>query len=145
MDIIKETIGKSYTGSCHCGTVKLAMQGPLYPFVICHCTDCLRIAGFTWAAAKMTHEQLEITQGADNVDWYASSNFAKRGFCKTCHAQMFFSNDDSPLISVSVGMFDNTDEMQTAGHIYRNSMAACCYKADSLPDIDDRFYADETE
>lgn len=141
MDFIEETRGKHYTGSCHCGAVKIAMKGPLRPFVVCHCTDCLRTAGYTWAAAQLPHDQLEITQGSENVDWYASSNFAKRGFCKTCHAQMFFKDNDSDFASVSVGMFDSFEGMKTTGHIFRNSMPDCCHKIDDLPDMDVEFYA----
>ena len=140
MDVIEQTKGKSYSGQCHCGAVQISMTGPLYPFVICHCSDCLRLAGYTWAAAKLRHEQLVITKGADNVDWYASSDFAKRGFCKSCHAQMFFRDNDSAYTSVSVGMFDDCQDMQTAGHIFRSSIPDCCHKIDNLPDIDTAFY-----
>ena len=36
MDFLPSTEGKQYTGACHCGAVKIEMQGPLYPlwFVI---------------------------------------------------------------------------------------------------------------
>lgn len=141
MNFLDETRGKDYTGSCHCGAIKIAMKGPLRPFVICHCKDCLGTAGFSWAAAQLPHEQLEVKTGVENLDWYASSHFAKRGFCKTCHAQMFFKNNDSDFISVSVGMFDNFDGMRVSGHIFRKSMPDCCHKIDDLPDIDVDFYA----
>ena len=145
MGVITQTIGKSYTGACHCGTVKVEMTGPLFPFVICHCKDCLRTAGYTWAAAKMEDEQLAITSGADQVDWYASSDFAKRGFCKNCHAHMFFKANGSPVTSVSVGMFDSFDDMHISGHIYRDSLPDCCQNDDSLPDIDKAFYDAEAK
>ena len=140
MDIIEQTKGKSYSGHCHCGAVQITMTGPLYPFVVC---DCLRTAGYTWAAAKLRHEQLTITQGAENIDWYASSDIAKRGFCKTCHAQMFFKENGSAFSSVSVGMFDDAQDMQTAGHIFRDGMPDCCQKIDNLPDVDDAFYDED--
>ena len=145
MGIIKETIGKSYTGACHCGSVTIEMKGPLFPFVICHCIDCLRTAGYTWAAAKIADEQLLITKGAEHVDWYASSDVAKRGFCKTCHAQMFYKGDGTPVTSVSVGMFDSFDDMHVAGHIYRSALPECCRNDDSLPDIDTAFYEAEAK
>ena len=144
MELLTQTIGKNYTGACHCGSVKIAMTGPFFPFVICHCQDCLRIAGYTWAAAQLPHTQFTITSGADNVDWYASSDFAKRGFCKSCHAHMFFKQNGSDNISVSVGMFDGYEAMQTAGHIFRSALPECCHKSDNLPDIDDAFYAKVT-
>ena len=145
MDIITQTIGKTYTGGCHCGAVTFTMDGPFYPFVICHCTDCLRIAGFTWAAAKLRDEQLHITKGASHIDWYKSSDIATRGFCKTCHAQMFFKNNDSPVSSVSVGMFDDYDGMQIAGHIFRNSLPNCCKETEALPDMDSEFDAKDAK
>lgn len=141
MAILKDTIGKSYTGGCHCGAVKIAMEGPLYPFVICHCEDCLRTSGFTWAAAKLRDEQLTFTKGADQVDWYQSSESAKRGSCKICHANMFFKLNGSELISIAPGMFDNLDGMITKGHIYRSALPDICQRLDDHPDIDDEFNA----
>lgn len=143
MPLIEETKDKIYTGSCHCGAVTLEMHGPLHPFVICHCDDCTNISGYTWAAAQMPYDNLKITTGADHVDWYASSENAKRGFCKTCHAHMFFHLNDADYASVSVGMFDHYDGLYTMGHIFRQSLADCCQNDDSLPDIDETFYGDE--
>ena len=144
MKPVLETKDRSYTGSCHCGAVTIAMTGPFYPFVICHCRDCLRTAGFSWSAAKLDKDNLTFTSGADNVDWYASSDFAKRGFCKTCHAQMFFCLNDSEVMSVSVGMFDNYDAMQAAGHIFRGDLPDCMHNNGALPDIDSDFYSEQS-
>lgn len=141
MDILENTIGKSYTGGCHCGAVKIKMTGPLYPFVACHCSDCLRTSGTSWAAAKLGLDQLEFTSGEENIDWYKSSDNAARGCCKTCHANMFFRLDGSDLISIAPGMFDNYDGLEIKGHIYRKSLPDVCQNWEARPDIDDEFYS----
>lgn len=141
MEMIAETKDETYTGSCHCKTVKFRITGPLRPFVVCHCTDCLRTAGFSWAAAQFNTAQMTFLSGKDHIDWYASSSEAKRGFCKTCHAQMFFRANGGQVTSVSPGMLDHVNGLQTAGHIYRSSMPQCCRSTDDLPDIDQQFNA----
>ncbi|MGC6517222.1 MAG: GFA family protein [Candidatus Puniceispirillaceae bacterium] len=141
MKPIEATKGRQYTGRCHCGAVTIKMQGPFHPFVVCHCLDCLRTSGFTWAAAKCHDHQLTITSGAEQIDWYASSEGARRGCCKTCHAHMFFKVTGTDIISISPGMFDTLEGMYTQGHIYRDSMPKCCQSLDTLPDIDDAFNA----
>ena len=141
LDFLPSTKGKHYTGACHCGAVKIEMAGPIYPFVVCHCRDCLRTSGFTWAAAKLTDAQLTFTSGEANVDWYHSSDFGKRGCCKTCHSHMFFKVKGSDLISVAPGIFDNFEGLETVGHIYRDSLPDACQALDEHPDIDGMFYA----
>ena len=140
MKPLPATNGQTYTGACHCKAVSFSITGPLYPIVACHCTDCLRTAGFTWAATKFVTTQLTILTGREVIDWYATSDIAKRGFCSTCHAQIFYRENDSQVTSVSPGMLDRLDGLETAGHIFRSSMPNCCQNIENLPDIDRKFY-----
>ena len=135
-DLIPQTTGQHYTGRCHCGSVAFACEGPLRPIVICHCLDCLRIAGMSWGATSAAHNLFRITKGEEMIDWYASSDFAKRGFCETCHAQMFYQLADSDRISIAPGMLDNHDGLYSKGHIFRESLPACCVHDNTLPDIE---------
>ena len=141
MDTLELTKNMTYTGSCHCKDVTFQISGPLRPIIICHCTDCLRTAGFSWAAAQFASAQLTFLSGEDKIDWYASSQQAKRGFCKRCHAQLFFRANDSGVTSVSPGMLDDLTGLEAAGHIYRSSMPHCCQQVENLPDIDAQFQA----
>lgn len=138
-NIIPETAGKTYTGGCHCGAINFKATGPMRPIVACHCTDCLRLAGYSWAATTAAHDKFEITKGSDNLDWYHSSDIAKRGFCKTCHAQLFYQLHNLDRISISPGMLDNLDGLYISGQIYRNSLPEDCHITSDTPNIDDKF------
>ena len=134
-DDILETAGKIFTGGCHCGAVQFSAIGPLRPIVVCHCTDCLRLAGYSWAATAVADDRLSITQGAENLDWYQSSDIAQRGFCKTCHAQLFYRRIEG-MTSIAPGMLDNLDGLFVTGQIYRSSLAEACHVTPDVPELD---------
>ena len=134
-DFIEETAGTVFSGGCHCGAVRFEAHGPLRPIVVCHCTDCFGLSGYSWAATAVDDTRFALTKGADNIDWYASSDFARRGFCKSCHAQMFYRLNDKAQTSVSPGMLDHLDGLYTAGHIYRASLPKACHISSDAPDL----------
>lgn len=136
MEVIKATKDCHYTGHCHCGAVQFAFTGPVRPIVICHCDDCLRISGYSWAATAVPRSQFQFITGEDAVSWYRSSETAARGFCQTCHAHLFFHLDGRDAISVAPGMMDNWDGIYCSGHIYRDNMPTCCAALDELSDLD---------
>ena len=47
--MIAETAGKIFTGGCHCSAVRFWVTGPVGKILICHCHDCMRTAGLSWA------------------------------------------------------------------------------------------------
>ncbi|RYO86021.1 hypothetical protein DL764_009066 [Monosporascus ibericus] len=79
--------GKVYTGSCHCGAVRVAVktkpldktyEGPIYE---CNCSICRR-QGCLWIYPNK--EQVEI-QGEENLGTYTFGTHAcGKTFCKTC-------------------------------------------------------------
>jgi len=139
MDAIQQTAGKPYEGGCHCGAIRFVLTGPLRPIVICHCTDCLGLAGYSWAATNVDLSRFSLKQGEAHLDWYQSSDIAKRGFCKTCHSQLFYKRHDRDDISISPGMLDSLDGLYSAGHIYRHSLPSSIAHIDSLDDLDSGF------
>jgi len=139
MDSIKQTQGKQYAGGCHCGSIRFELTGPLRPIVICHCTDCLKLAGYSWGATNVDLSRFRFTQGEEHLDWYHSSDIAKRGFCKNCHAQLFYKRHDRQDISISPGMLDNLDGLYCAGHIYRHSLPSAIAHIDGLDDLEQGF------
>ncbi|RYO76841.1 hypothetical protein DL766_010376 [Monosporascus sp. MC13-8B] len=79
--------GKLYTGSCHCGAVRVAVKtkplGKTYdaPIRECNCSICLR-HGALWIYPNK--EQVEI-QGEENLGTYTFGTHAwGKTFCKTC-------------------------------------------------------------
>ena len=92
-------------GSCLCGAVKYQIDGGLRPIVGCHCTQCRKTSGHYVAATQALSADLRI-DGVSNLSWYQSSESAKRGFCKTCGSQLFWTEFSSAYISIMAGTID---------------------------------------
>ena len=135
-DFIGETEGKKYTGNCHCGAVSFTATGPLRPVIICHCRDCMRISGFSWAATSCPSDKLAIEDRKKQLIWYESSDSAKRGFCRQCHAHLFYYRHGDKTTSIAFGMLDNTEGLYIAGQIFGHNLPESCRSAMQLDDLE---------
>ena len=138
MTISPDTNGKTYHGGCHCGAVTFVINGPLRAVRVCHCRDCLKLAGFTWSATNVPEDQITFTAGEEMIDWYQSSDIAVRGFCKSCHSQMFYRLHGTTALSVAPGALDNHDGLEVEGHIWRKGAPHICRGLDALDDLNDK-------
>ena len=94
------------------------MTGALRPSVACHCTQCRKTSGHYWSATQVAPDQFTLTRDA-TLAWFQSSPQAKRGFCNTCGASIFWMHDgDNGAISIASGMIDGTTGLKTDKHIY---------------------------
>lgn len=102
------------TGQCLCGAVRFTVDGPLRPVVACHCAQCRRSTGNYVAATSALRDHVHID---GEVNWFQSSETARRGFCGTCGSQLFW---DGPGVNLSImaGALDGPTGLQLAGHIY---------------------------
>ncbi|KAI1481529.1 glutathione-dependent formaldehyde-activating enzyme [Daldinia eschscholtzii] len=89
---------KIYTGSCHCGAVRLALKSkPLdknstEPIKECNCSICNRMA-YVWLYPRK--EQVVI-EGEENLAYYKfGTKLFGKSFCKTCGISVH--NDIKPL------------------------------------------------
>ena len=73
-----------YTGSCHCGGVRFAIETeqPLGPYFKCNCSLCSRKSSVMGAAPRTA---LRVTAGADLISTYTwNTREAQHYFCKVC-------------------------------------------------------------
>jgi hypothetical protein len=117
---IAGTLGRIFTGGCHCGQVRFRLEGPLRQGVICHCTDCLRVAGNSWGSTGVPMDRFELT-AAETLSWYQSSAWAERGFCGHCGTSMFYHVKNKPFMAIAVGMIDACPKLDFAGQIFAGS------------------------
>ena len=61
---------------------------------------------------------IEITKGEDSVGWYKSSDWAERGFCKTCGSTLFYRLLDGGLIMGESGSFDMPKGLKITEHYF---------------------------
>lgn len=98
--------GPAHPGGCLCGAVRFVATGPLRPVFLCHCTQCRAWAGHAWAATSVPHDRFRLTSD-DGLAWFRSSGTARRGFCGTCGARLFWQPDGEARISFAAGALDD--------------------------------------
>jgi hypothetical protein len=96
--------------SCHCGQLRLEVDGEPFAVSICNCLDCQRRTGSAFGMqAGFKANQVQI-EGQFN-DYSRVSDEADRKehvfhFCPDCGSQVFYTEPDDPnLVVVSVGSF----------------------------------------
>ena len=120
------------TGSCLCGGIAFTLTPPLRDVVHCHCTQCRKTSGHTWAATQVAHDQIAFTSD-ETLAWYPSSPEAKRGFCNRCGASVLWQHQNDPGPSVAAGCLDNPTGLKSAKHIYCASKGDYYQIADGEP------------
>jgi len=92
-------------GQCLCGDVKFE-TGDEYHLDACHCSMCQKWAGGVFIGADFRAGEVTITKD-DGLTWYASSDWAKRGFCKSCGSSLFYRlKDNDDFWAVCAGSID---------------------------------------
>lgn len=125
------------TGSCHCGAVRFSVRGPVREVIYCHCEQCRRQTGHFVAATACDDDQLSVS-GADNLNWYAASDTAKRGFCRTCGSLLFWKANGSDRTSIMAGSFDKPTGLVAGHHIHVADKGDYYEITDGLPQYETR-------
>lgn len=126
---------EAHTGSCLCGAVRIRTAGRLRGVVYCHCSQCRKQTGHFYAATDIADDRLEVI-GADNITWYAASDFAKRGFCRTCGSALFWKRNGSDVTSIMAGLFDSPSGLGGQSHIFVADKGDYYQIADGLPQFE---------
>ena len=127
---------QTYHGGCLCGTVRYRVAGALRPVVACHCNQCRRTSGHHVAATAARLEDLTV-EGEAALSWYRSSGTARRGFCRSCGANLFWQRDGKTQISIMAGSLDAGQGLTMAAHIFVGDKGDYYEIADGLPQQED--------
>ncbi len=139
LETITGTEDKYFDGGCHCGAVRFRLIGPLTPLLICHCDDCRRISGTSWASTSVPDHCFKITSSSNALRWYDSSSWAKRGFCSTCGACMFYRMHGEGRTSIAPGALDDNDMLRVRGQIFAISHPLWLKPDSDVPHLDNFF------
>jgi hypothetical protein len=104
-------------GGCLCGAVRYEVRGPMRGVVNCHCDMCRRLHGAFGAYTKVENSDLSLVEEA-GLAWYASSDKARRGFCRACGASLFWQPSGAQTTSIAAGTLDSPSGLVTIGHIF---------------------------
>ena len=105
-------------GGCLCGAVRFEVEVPDPRFSLCHCGMCRR-----WSAGPFmtVHSPgpWRFVEAA-GLAWYRGSQWAERGFCKTCGSSLFWRLAEQPdrMLIVSVEALDEASDITLNRHIY---------------------------
>ncbi len=77
----------NYTGSCHCGRVKFAVEGELESAMECNCSHCSRKGYLLWFVPK-TQFTLH-TPEEDLATYTFNKHVIQHHFCPTCGCAPF--------------------------------------------------------
>jgi hypothetical protein len=95
------------TGGCQCAAVRYALYVAPQNSHVCHCRMCQRATGGVFAAlAGAPKAEVAWTKG--EPAFFASSNLAKRGYCRDCGTPLSFSYDlPEARFYVTIGSLDD--------------------------------------
>lgn len=105
------------TGSCLCGAVRYEITGPLRDVVLCHCAMCRRTHGHVAAYTAAPKRALRLVESR-GLKWFASSDFARRGFCAECGGSVFWERPQGDLVSIAAGTLDPPTGLRTTLQIF---------------------------
>jgi hypothetical protein len=120
------------TGRCNCGAVTFAAVGPFRPAKACHCKSCRRQSGHYVAATETDWASLTLAD-AGTLTWFAATDAARRGFCRTCGAHLFWQRSGSDRVSIWMGCLDEPTGLRLADHIFVGEKGDYYEIADGLP------------
>lgn len=105
----------SMTGKCLCGAVSFVAEDVKKETHACHCGMCRRWSGSPVFGVSVGKIQFS---GEENISVYVSSDWAERGFCKTCGTNLFYRLRESGHHIVCAGSFDKQEDLPLVGEIY---------------------------
>lgn len=125
-----------HKGRCECGSIRFEADEVRPTVNFCHCSQCRRTSGNLWAATRADNDKFRLTS-SDSLKWYASSDFAKRGFCSDCGSSLFYKVNDADHIGIAAGCFNEPTGLTGAKHIFTDSKGDYYEIADGLPQVKD--------
>ena len=121
-------------GRCDCGSVSFEVEAVRETVTICHCSQCRRTSGHVWASTHAPYDQVKFTND-QGLAWYKSSDFAKRGFCKTCGSSLFYRMNDEDGVGIAAGCLDNPTGLHVGKHIFVKDKGDYYDITDNAPQI----------
>jgi hypothetical protein len=104
------------SGRCLCGAVRFDADDVEVDHHACHCGMCRRWSGgspFFAANARAV-----AFEGEGSIGRYASSEWAERGFCKSCGSTLFYYLRPTRTYMMSVGAFDDPTPFRLVREIF---------------------------
>jgi hypothetical protein len=122
-------------GQCECGAVAFSTPQVRETVTMCHCKQCRRTSGHHWAATHAAWDSLTFSTDA-GLTWYASSDWAKRGFCNQCGSSLFYKMNSEDGVGIAAGCLDDPTALIAGKHIFTADKGDYYTIADDAPHIE---------
>jgi len=130
------------TGGCLCEAVRYEIIGELRNIVNCHCSKCRRFHGHLGAYTSVNEKDLTLVK-EQGLKWFHSTTDetpdVHRGFCSICGSSLFWNPKGRENISVAAGSLDDSNNLETVGHIWLSQKSDYYSIDDELPKYQKRW------
>ncbi len=124
------------TGSCLCGGIAYAIEGPILGLVNCHCSRCRRARAAAHGSngfSKPAHFQWLVGEALLRHYRLPDAEAYGQTFCSTCGSPMPRVDPERDLVGVPAGSLDIDPGVREGVHIFWDSKATWFDVADGLP------------
>jgi len=95
--------------ACHCGQLRVRLEGDPALVSSCHCLACQRRTGAVFGSTSFFKRSQVLAIEGEHRTWRRagdSGRFLTFHFCPTCGSNVFWESEGTPdMISVAVGAF----------------------------------------
>ena len=121
-------------GSCLCGAIRFALDGPAQFINHCHCSMCRKLHGAAFGSfLHADGEFFHWEAGESVVRSYESSAGNFRNFCPVCGSSVPVIEDAGRHVIIPAGALDGDPGVRPVVHIHTASRAGWYDITDDLP------------
>ncbi len=121
-------------GSCLCGTIRYAVDGPFDMVAHCHCSMCRKAHGAAFATfACAPLGGFRWLSGEAAIETYQSSPNGKRLFCRCCGSPLPGPWPEMQQVFCLPGAFEGDVDVRPTCHLFVGSKAPWHIITDELP------------
>ena len=126
-----------YSGSCLCGDIAFAVDGPIQHIDQCHCSMCRKTHGAAFATyGGAGPEDFRMLRGEGLARRYRSSAKGSRLFCPRCGSVVPAKIADKP-VAIALGNITEDPVARPKAHFFVGSKAPWHDIVDDLPQFED--------
>ncbi|KAH8676966.1 Mss4-like protein [Ilyonectria robusta] len=131
---------ESITGGCLCGAIRYTITFPPdHPFkdqtTTCQCFQCRKNTGSLFARFHVVPLSALKYSSQDTLKTYSASPQRKRGFCSECGGFIFWHDETTQRIGMTVGTFDR-EVLARWGNLLTDTKTHI-WCADEIPGVTD--------
>ncbi|PHZ85547.1 GFA family protein [Paremcibacter congregatus] len=103
-------------GRCLCGAVAFTAHPAQCHVGACHCKMCRKWGGGPYMEIDCGTDV--VFEGTENIALFNSSQWAERGFCRSCGSHLFYHLKETNQHMMQVGLFDDDEAFQFTHQVF---------------------------